>query len=769
MSEEKTKPKSSGGKGTVSKNYILLPFQKSSWSKVKKELEKPVETVGQLIESFTRLAYANSVLKSKSQYNGVEALFEAAFEIDPDLCERFLLEVVPRMKELLLNMKSIFKEPIPLLKRGMRGSVVISEKQVLCLICCGFFQILPESSSSDKLGSLNFRKFYRTPVSMSTQAQKLICLFHYFDLSFPPPKEPTPTPSEGGVDAGERETLEEREKTGSPASKEKGKGKVEEGDGEKGGEGTQNEQSTEKPTSSAVEPSLVFTRRVLSEKLSPDFRFWEESNTPLSSIRFAPEVSIPESYLRAQQEAAERAAEEANGEDPEGGGAGEDIENFENQEEGQGGEDGGEEDPLADGGDESEEDPVAVTTLTPSGEEEDFSMESTLPSLHATRPGSEVLTLGAETEEIIYLEHPELLVSLCLFEKLSANECMSVAGAKRTVLTEGHRDSFKVIGRWRDPVALDSGGIRKREFTSALPASYTRQPESQFEEAELLLELNKVYMALNPLIGTKSSKEIQAAARAHTLPDTSAPIKKLPVPPLSALASQSKSYASLGASSTHISEFNLHGGMGGTSGTDLRTTQNSLATALSGVTTGGPVSRAVTAEPNRLGMTHASNGPDGGLDFSAGEKDKDGAEKEKEKEKAAPVEDLDCSHPAVRATWVSPDWELGEGGACRRVYAVPSGVGKGGGGHPELRVILLWLAASQSRRSLLVRTPPDIPGVDLREELKEEDFTKLCAICEKKKIRVGHLIGLVLDAVETLVGEGVSLSHSIYHKLRLGV
>eukprot|EP00919_Chromeraceae_sp_WS-2016_P041125 GHVR01098110.1.p1 GENE.GHVR01098110.1~~GHVR01098110.1.p1 ORF type:complete len:277 (+),score=29.17 GHVR01098110.1:680-1510(+) len=235
----------------------------------------------QLIDIFSRLAYITSNLKNKAQYQGVTPLFETASKIDPGICERFFGQIVPFLKDVILQMPELFIDQIRLLKKGMRGSVTVTNKQALSLIAAGFFQIMPETGN-DKLGTLNLRKFYRTPASQVGQATKLVCLLHYFEQS---KGEPSPV----------AETITEEPPADIPAEPEV-KGKKKPDDKSKKDAPPPVEVNVEKEKEKTEEPTtvIVFSRRVLPDTVKLTVNYWLNSTSRLQPVVLAPEADNPD-------------------------------------------------------------------------------------------------------------------------------------------------------------------------------------------------------------------------------------------------------------------------------------------------------------------------------------------------------------------------------------------------------------------------------------------------------------------------------------------
>ncbi|VDO13221.1 unnamed protein product, partial [Brugia timori] len=101
--------------------------------------------------------------------------------MDEKLRLEYLTTVIPFMAKLALESPSLITQPIPILRRGISGSVTISQHQAASLLAHAFFCTFPSRNTvSNDLPSVNF---YRLFSLYSTNAvEKLRCLMHYFHM-----------------------------------------------------------------------------------------------------------------------------------------------------------------------------------------------------------------------------------------------------------------------------------------------------------------------------------------------------------------------------------------------------------------------------------------------------------------------------------------------------------------------------------------------------------------------------------------------------------
>uniref|UniRef100_A0A1I8EXP4 poly(ADP-ribose) glycohydrolase n=1 Tax=Wuchereria bancrofti TaxID=6293 RepID=A0A1I8EXP4_WUCBA len=136
------------------------------------KLLKPLKTYKQIEECI------RSYSRTK-RFDALGQLFEKV--LDEKLSLEYLTTVIPFMAKLALQSPSLITQPIPILRRGISGSVTISQHQAASLLAHAFFCTFPSRNTiSNELPSVNF---YRLFSLYSTNAvEKLRCLMHYFHM-----------------------------------------------------------------------------------------------------------------------------------------------------------------------------------------------------------------------------------------------------------------------------------------------------------------------------------------------------------------------------------------------------------------------------------------------------------------------------------------------------------------------------------------------------------------------------------------------------------
>ncbi|CAF4859756.1 unnamed protein product [Rotaria sp. Silwood1] len=98
---------------------------------------------------------------------------------------RFMHETLPKICELVLDLKSICPQALPLLKTRINRSFTLSQEQAAALLACAFFCLFPYRSrlspvkEYENFPTPNFGKLYRA--GPANKVEKLKCLLHYFN------------------------------------------------------------------------------------------------------------------------------------------------------------------------------------------------------------------------------------------------------------------------------------------------------------------------------------------------------------------------------------------------------------------------------------------------------------------------------------------------------------------------------------------------------------------------------------------------------------
>ncbi|XP_038152580.1 poly(ADP-ribose) glycohydrolase [Cyprinodon tularosa] len=106
--------------------------------------------------------------------------------------------------------------------------------------------------------------------------------------------------------------------------------------------------------------------------------------------------------------------------------------------------------------------------------------------------GGGVLDTGLVQEEILFLMHPELIVSRLFTEKLDDKECLIITGTQRFSCCDGLSDRFQWVGPFDDKLERDDWKRLKRQIL-AIDALHFRHPKEQYSMEKVRRELNKAY------------------------------------------------------------------------------------------------------------------------------------------------------------------------------------------------------------------------------------------------------------------------------------
>lgn len=100
------------------------------------------------------------------------------------------------------------------------------------------------------------------------------------------------------------------------------------------------------------------------------------------------------------------------------------------------------------------------------------------------------------------------------------------------------------------------------------------------------------------------------------------------------------------------------------------------------------------------------------------------------------------------------------------VASYPVGVGPSHAGHPQLRMLQLWVASSQAKRTLRLRSP-QLVGANLPEEFVLVD--DVVRLARGKSLTVGQLMGLLLDDRAILAKDPSNILKVLKSHLSYGV
>lgn len=114
-----------------------------------------------------------------------------------------------------------------------------------------------------------------------------------------------------------------------------------------------------------------------------------------------------------------------------------------------------------------------------------------------------------------------------------------------------------------------------------------------------------------------------------------------------------------------------------------------------------------------------------------------------------------------------------------KVTGLPTGLESPFGGHPMLRIILTWLAASASGRDYTVCLKDlyglepiglkETPGALIGGTERVNQLTMLSELFQTKRVTVGHVFGMLLDSLLLLKDHGVEITDSMLSTLKYGI
>jgi len=135
------------------------------------------------------------------------------------------------------------------------------------------------------------------------------------------------------------------------------------------------------------------------------------------------------------------------------------------------------------------------------GEKEDakdYSGESRSLQLTTHRPGGEVLALGTDMDEVVFCEHPQLLVLLQIVDKLKADasEHLLIRGVTRYSVLVGQGANLKCERGVVDSCPIGQDAIRMRELCTCFAVAHKNEPEKQFGITEMHADINRIYASL---------------------------------------------------------------------------------------------------------------------------------------------------------------------------------------------------------------------------------------------------------------------------------
>jgi poly(ADP-ribose) glycohydrolase len=166
--------------------FVTLPNSQSyRWSAIENSLRS------------ASIANCDDLLAVMRQYRSsmpdLVTFREYVKQIDQPERKKLFDRVLPQMIKLVLDLPTLFPEPIPRLTAQREMSVTMSQKQVACLLACGFFCLFGSdgganaaagSDRSKKDRFINFYGVFKQSAKVKrrkAKVEKLACFMRYFD------------------------------------------------------------------------------------------------------------------------------------------------------------------------------------------------------------------------------------------------------------------------------------------------------------------------------------------------------------------------------------------------------------------------------------------------------------------------------------------------------------------------------------------------------------------------------------------------------------
>lgn len=165
------------------RDYVRMPYAADSaenWQQIAtvlKELTNPIDSLKAVEDAIKQYHdYPESI-----DFRGLEGYF---CEKDADvglLSRTCLLELIPKMAKLAVDLPDVCTRPIRLLRRQKDSMIAMSQYQASCLLANAFFCTYPLTASHE-LRDMSFVGLFRQPPADRRGAQyaKLDCMFNYF-------------------------------------------------------------------------------------------------------------------------------------------------------------------------------------------------------------------------------------------------------------------------------------------------------------------------------------------------------------------------------------------------------------------------------------------------------------------------------------------------------------------------------------------------------------------------------------------------------------
>jgi len=162
------------------RNYARMPYAVDNWQKITmvlKQLTDPIqswEAVEDAIKQYCKYPAA------AIDFGGLGDYFYKKDLDDTLLSRTCLLDLIPKIAKLAVDLPDICTRPIRLLRQQKNFMVAMSQYQAACLLANAFFCTYP--TASGKFADVNFMGLFRQSRTgrCASQHAKLDCIFNYF-------------------------------------------------------------------------------------------------------------------------------------------------------------------------------------------------------------------------------------------------------------------------------------------------------------------------------------------------------------------------------------------------------------------------------------------------------------------------------------------------------------------------------------------------------------------------------------------------------------
>ncbi|XP_074600929.1 poly(ADP-ribose) glycohydrolase-like [Brevipalpus obovatus] len=170
------------------KTHIVLPHYRENWIMIGSDKKAKMSKWAMAEEKLTpnRITSYESFIGAIQAYN--PSLESKSFNVLLDVLPSIFpnpdegLTQIHQIISLAFHLKSLIRQPIPILKQGQNQVVHLSQQQVGSLLANAFLVLFPDRSGSKKMPSINFDLLYtETKASViHRKKEKLKCIFNYF-------------------------------------------------------------------------------------------------------------------------------------------------------------------------------------------------------------------------------------------------------------------------------------------------------------------------------------------------------------------------------------------------------------------------------------------------------------------------------------------------------------------------------------------------------------------------------------------------------------